>query len=83
MPLHKTLAALFLMTLLAPAPAAAQNPALGPKDGAGLPPSDLKRVNVGDLAPDFTLESRDAQPVTLSSYRGKRNVVLVFYRGHW
>ncbi len=57
--------------------------ALGPKDGAGLPPTDLARVAVGSLAPDFTLESKDGPPVTLSSFRGRKNVVLVFYRGHW
>jgi cytochrome oxidase Cu insertion factor (SCO1/SenC/PrrC family) len=56
---------------------------LGPKDGAGLPPTDIARVKVGDQAPDFTLENMDARRVTLSSYRGKKNVVLVFYRGYW
>jgi cytochrome oxidase Cu insertion factor (SCO1/SenC/PrrC family) len=58
-------------------------PALGPKDGAGLPPIDLARVAVGSPAPDFTLESKDGTTVTLSSLRGRKNVVLVFYRGHW
>ena len=58
-------------------------PTLGPKDGPTNPPTDLERVNVGDRAPDFTLESREGRPVTLSSYQGAKNVVLVFYRGHW
>jgi len=57
--------------------------ALGPKDGAGLAPTDLARVAVGGPAPDFTLESKDSATVTLSSFRGRKNVVLVFYRGHW
>lgn len=56
---------------------------LGPKDGQTLPPSDLNRVNVGDEAPDFTLEKEAGKPVTLSEYRGKKTVVLVFYRGYW
>jgi cytochrome oxidase Cu insertion factor (SCO1/SenC/PrrC family) len=56
---------------------------LGPKDGAGLPPTDLGRVAVGRPAPDFTLESKDGVTVTLSSFRGRKDVVLVFYRGHW
>jgi len=56
---------------------------LGPKDGAGLPPTDLGRVAVGSPAPDFTLESKDGGTVTLSSFHDRRNVVLVFYRGHW
>lgn len=56
---------------------------IGPKDGAGLPAADLNRVKAGDKAPDFTLEDQDGKPVTLSDYRGKKAVVLVFYRGYW
>ena len=56
---------------------------LGPKDGLSLTPFDLARVKVGDLAPDFTLENIDGKRITLSEFRGKKNVVLVFYRGHW
>ncbi len=56
---------------------------LGPKDGAGLPPTDLSRVAFGSPAPDFTLESKDGVTITLSSFRGRKDVVLVFYRGHW
>lgn len=63
--------------------AAQDTTGLGPKDGAGLPPTDLARVAVGILAPDFTLESKDGMAVNLSSFRGRKNVVLVFYRGHW
>jgi peroxiredoxin len=36
-------------------------------------------VDIGDLAPDFTLDDQDRQPVTLSSFRGSKNVVLVFH----
>ena len=57
--------------------------ALGPKDGAGLPPLDTGRVAVGSVAPDFALETKDGGSVTLSQFRGRKNVVLVFYRGHW
>jgi cytochrome oxidase Cu insertion factor (SCO1/SenC/PrrC family) len=56
---------------------------LGPKDGLDLPPADLDRVKAGSLAPDFTLESKDGHAVTLSDFRGNKNVILVFYRGHW
>jgi peroxiredoxin len=38
---------------------------------------------VGDPAPDFTLEALSGPPITLSQYRGKQNVILVFYRGYW
>ena len=54
----------------------------GPKDGRDLSPSDLDRVQVGQTAPDFTLAGPDGEALTLSALRGK-NVVLVFYRGHW
>ncbi len=56
---------------------------LGPADGRDLPGVDLERVRVGDEAPDFTLVSLAGPPVRLSSFRGDKNVVLVFYRGHW
>ena len=56
---------------------------LGPVDGQDLPPFDLERVAVGDEAPDFTLASLAGPNVTLSDYRGEKDVVLVFYRGHW
>ena len=56
---------------------------LGPIDGEGLAATDLDRVKIGDAAPDFTLESEKGHPVTLSQFRGKKNVILVFYRGHW
>ncbi len=36
-------------------------------------------VDVGDTAPDFELPDGDRQPVRLSSYRGAKAVVLVFY----
>ena len=36
-------------------------------------------VDVGQTAPDFTLRDQDGAEVTLSSFRGERNVVLIFY----
>jgi len=33
----------------------------------------------GDTAPDFTLPSTVGDKVTLSDYRGKKNVILLFY----
>lgn len=61
----------------------AQEIALGPTDGFDLPPTDIERVQAGDIAPDFTLTSLAGPPVTLSDFRGEANVILVFYRGHW
>jgi peroxiredoxin (alkyl hydroperoxide reductase subunit C) len=34
---------------------------------------------VGADAPDFTLRDQNQQPVTLSSFRGAKNVLLVFF----
>ncbi|MBB2992464.1 peroxiredoxin (alkyl hydroperoxide reductase subunit C) [Mycolicibacterium iranicum] len=34
---------------------------------------------VGDPAPDFTLKDQNNQPVSLASFRGRKNVVLVFF----
>jgi hypothetical protein len=61
----------------------AQAQDLGPADGRELPRADLERVAVGDEAPNFTLASYGGEAVELASYRGAKNVVLVFYRGHW
>ena len=36
-------------------------------------------IPVGTKAPDFTLRDQFGKDVTLSSFQGKRNVVLVFY----
>ncbi|GIU85519.1 MAG: peroxiredoxin [Acidimicrobiia bacterium] len=36
-------------------------------------------VETGREAPDFTLKDQDGNEVTLSSFRGTKNVVLVFY----
>jgi peroxiredoxin len=36
-------------------------------------------VEVGDHAPDFELKDQHNTPVKLSDFRGKKNVVLVFY----
>jgi peroxiredoxin Q/BCP len=39
----------------------------------------MSQVKVGDKAPDFTLPSNAGGNVTLSSFFGKKNVVLFFY----
>jgi len=42
--------------------------------------TETKTLKVGDEAPDFTLPSATTpDPVTLSSFRGKQNVVLAFF----
>jgi cytochrome oxidase Cu insertion factor (SCO1/SenC/PrrC family) len=45
---------------------------------AAQPPA----LKVGDVAPDFKLkyfDGQDLKDVSLSQYRGKKNVVLAFY----
>ena len=74
--LPKVLAASFFAGLLAVAsvaPIAAQGK---PENTSGSMPK------VGDLAPDFTLkyfDGNDLKDVSLSQYRGKKNVVLGFF----
>lgn len=36
-------------------------------------------ISVGDTAPDFTLSNQFGESITLSDYRGKKNVVVMFY----
>ena len=36
-------------------------------------------VEIGDIAPDFELPDQHGTPVKLSSFRGVKNVVVVFY----
>jgi peroxiredoxin Q/BCP len=36
-------------------------------------------LKIGDDAPDFTLRAQDGTSVSLAQFRGKSNVVLIFY----
>ncbi len=56
---------------------------LGPKEPTTQPATDLNRVKAGQAAPDFTLEDSDGKALSLADFRGKKSVVLVFYRGYW
>ena len=54
--------------------------------GLATAPLSAQNVNVahtalkpGDMAPDFTLLDNHWNPVHLSDFRGKKNVVLAFY----
>lgn len=40
-------------------------------------------VQIGEMAPNFTLEDQNGQKVTLSALRGNAPTVLAFYRGNW
>ena len=41
-----------------------------------------KTLNVGDVAPDFTLKTIGLKDVSLHDYKGK-NVVILFYPLDW
>jgi len=52
----------------------------GQKAQAATPPAVPKtHLKVGDPAPDFTLSNTKGERVSLSDFRGKKNVVLAFY----
>ncbi len=40
-------------------------------------------IKVGDKAPDFELPSTIGDKAQLADYRGKKNVVLLFYPLDW
>ena len=42
-----------------------------------VPP--VPTVKVGDTAPDFKLTDQNGKDVSLSDFRGKKNVALAFY----
>ncbi len=63
-----------------PEPTATPAPTATPEPTATPVPTG---TNVGQLAPVFTLPSSAGVDVTLESFRGNKQVVLVFYRGFW
>ena len=42
-------------------------------------PAVTKALAAGDRAPDFTADSTSGQPVTLSSFQGRKRVLLAFF----
>jgi cytochrome oxidase Cu insertion factor (SCO1/SenC/PrrC family) len=54
-------------------------PAVSFADEAKPAPPPPPKFKVGNVAPDFTLKDQAGKEVTLSSFRGKKNVVLAFY----
>lgn len=64
---------LWLLTLALP-----QSGQLWAQNDKKAPPPEPK-FKVGEMAPDFTLPDTKGGKVQLSSFRGKKNVVLAFY----
>ena len=67
------IAVCFMLALMACAQSVAQ---------AAKPQPAPMKLKVGDAAPDFKLQyfdGHDLKDVSLSQYRGKKNVILAFY----
>ncbi|MBN1993094.1 MAG: redoxin domain-containing protein [Anaerolineae bacterium] len=43
----------------------------------------MMALKVGQIAPDFTLDSHLGSKVSLSDYRGKNHIVLAFFPLAW
>ena len=70
----------FAVSMLAGAMAVTSAVPLLAQSKKPAPPANMPRV--GDVAPDMKLQyfdGKDLKDVTLSQYRGKKNVVLAFY----
>jgi cytochrome oxidase Cu insertion factor (SCO1/SenC/PrrC family) len=50
--------------------------------GARVPDTPTT-LRLGDRPPDFTLPDASGRPVSLADYRGRKPVLIVFYRGYW
>jgi cytochrome oxidase Cu insertion factor (SCO1/SenC/PrrC family) len=66
-------------TAVAVAALAASAPAAPEASSKAEPEISHTSLKVGDEAPDFTLPDTNFKPVTLSSFRGKKDVILAFY----
>ena len=75
-PMKRTTRVLFVMALLSAATFTFAQRAAQQRPGNLSMPT---RLQVGDAAPDFKLKTKDgSREVQLSSFKGKRPVVLVF-----
>ena len=63
----------------AKSPTPSMTPSPQPAASPQRPQAPKTHLKVGDPAPDFTLPDTKGQPVKLSDFRGKKNVVLAFY----
>jgi len=77
--MERNLAKLLQVSLLASAMAVAM---VAPAWAQSKTPAGVSMPKVGDTAPDFKLnyfDGNDLKEVSLSQYRGKKNVVLGFF----
>jgi peroxiredoxin (alkyl hydroperoxide reductase subunit C) len=75
---------LILAVSVTPAMAGSETAMTDLYDPGKLKPIDSRlKVKTGQPAPDFTLPSVSGKNITLSQYRGKKNVVLSFVPAAW
>ena len=78
------MANLFLVFLISPALGASAAYKENIYNPGQLKPIDSQlKVKVGELAPDFTLPSVGGDKISLSQFRGKKNVVISFVPAAW
>ena len=65
------------------APAATEAPAAASTNDESSAADAESEAPAAMLAPTFELPNAKGETVSLASYAGERNVVLVFYRGFW
>jgi peroxiredoxin len=44
---------------------------------------DKIKIKPGDIVPDFSAQDENLKFRKLSELRGKKNLILVFFRGYW
>jgi len=74
---HEREASADALTAPLPTPTPTPEPTIDPRI------TDLERVKEGTPAPDFALEDIQGKLYRLSDYKGKKAVVLIFYRGYF
>ena len=76
-----------VLTVLAACGSAAEPPTAAPEptqaQATAAPAAEGDSAPAGRLAPTFELPNAAGESISLASYAGDRNVVLVFYRGFW
>jgi cytochrome oxidase Cu insertion factor (SCO1/SenC/PrrC family) len=41
------------------------------------------KITPGDVVPDFSAQDENSKIRKLSDLRGKKNLILIFFRGYW
>lgn len=77
---------ILILSMGLPGTAMAASSAYGDKifDPGRIAPVDSKLlVNINQKAPDFTLPAVSGKPISLSQYKGKKNVLITFIPAAW